>query len=343
MSTKRSPVAIGLEQQGKKKPKLEQIFPQGETYTYGEVTSCTPPWGEVTPCTLELFDNLRVLMGLCLYRRPQPGEAVNFKERESSAKIDFESVNGVSATCTSPPSEPLSIGIVNHYEFTLKFMPNGCICVQEHTECKGEFQGTVGQVIKSGLEIRYVVDQKVVHVAKDLIYFTHGRENWRIFKDADACDELDLRWVGNNNNQKAARTTLFGSFNFEILNRDKRNKETLRALELFASALPRNCFEYQRGDFSPSGSAVSTIMHPDLAGGTTLKEVFQTHFFVSPFQSKPILFKQGLNPWAKIGDLSLNPSWDDVQRLVTKWLTSGQPGQFDVDIQECILKMKSRY
>ena len=170
----------------------------------------------------------------------------------------------------------------------------------------------------------------------------YDREKWRVFKDSDAC-ELDLRWVGNNN-QKAARTTLFGSFNFEILNRDKRNKETLRALELFASALPRNCFEYQRGDFYPSGSAVSTIMHPDLAGGTTLKEVFQTHFFVSPFQSKPILFQQGLNPWAEIGDLSLNPSWDDVQQLVKNWLKTGQTvGQtWAEDIEKCILDMEYR-
>ena len=109
MSTKRSSdVAIGLdhledlpdepqvveegtqpvpkEQQGKKKPKLDQIFPQGETYTYGEVTPCTPP--------LE-FDNLRILMGLCLSRIPQLGEEVDFDKNLSKAPTDLDKLKEI--------------------------------------------------------------------------------------------------------------------------------------------------------------------------------------------------------------------------------------------------------
>ena len=119
MSTKRSPdVAIGLDlkkkridepeetdnktqlelhgnvdlhtpvdpKEGKKKQKLDQIFPQGETYTYGEVTPCTPP--------LE-FDNLRILMGLCLSRIPQLGEEVDFDKNLSKAPTDLDKLKEI--------------------------------------------------------------------------------------------------------------------------------------------------------------------------------------------------------------------------------------------------------
>lgn len=276
-------------------------------------------------------------MGLRVYRIPQPGEGVPFKPNQfcshyhESPNIDFDSVEGVCATCTSPPSESISIGIVNKgYKFTLQFKPLGRICVQENGECKGEFQGTVGEIIVGRTEIQYVVEQEVVHTTS--MPLRYGDHPWRIFKHSDAC-ELDVRWVGTNKNQRPA--TLFGSFNFEIIN---KNKETLETLELFTSALPRNCFVPAKTDFS-------TIIHPDLS--VDHGKVFETHFFASVVQSKPlILEKGGLNPWAEIGELPLNPSWNDVRQVVQNWLRTGHTGHSNppevnahvhADIETCIV------
>ena len=146
--------------------------------------------------------------------------------------------------------------------------------------------------------------------------------------------------------QQLDKCTVFASLNFDM--EQMNDRKSKQALETFCAFFPKECFETQPlttrldGGYPPQDSRIAQL-GPDHA----LEDIFKNHHFVSVVRSSPLLLADGLNPWVRVGQLSPNPSWQDLQELVLRWKNERKADQFcsslnyliEERIEECIWGM----